>query len=326
MINSCDILLDWLTFSGHFKTFSEALEFIGMEDYSDKFEVCPGRWFYRAGLTFQNEITIYMQMNDDVFATCINISGRGCRDIESFSSLHSIENLLAKIYLKRSEGFQVSRIDLALDVIDKNLDITKLIADTRAGNFSCRSKFYNIMESCDDGIPGYSIYFGKKGSNIFINIYDKRAERGFTAKDMENWTRIEIRLRHENAVGLLKQICTSTENLGFIYFGVLNNYLKFLKPNRFDSNKSRWQVAPYWKKILQHTDTLRVFYTPGVEYDYSKFEENFFRQYGSSIVTYLTLHTLYDLKCELDCRDIKPNSKQQFLIDNYEAGEYYKEI
>ena len=58
------------------------------------------------------------------------------------------------------------------------------------------------------------MYIGKQNSNCFINIYDKRAERGFQPEDMPNWMRIEIRLRSVNAQGFANKL-TSDEDVGF---------------------------------------------------------------------------------------------------------------
>lgn len=321
---TCDILLDWLTFSGHFLNFDLCLKFLGIRDYKDEFTVCPGRWFYSTGLTYQNWITVYIGMKGDCTAACVNVSGRGCRFLEA-NSERTIYDILNDV--NKLSDFNLSRADIALDAIGNNLSILQMIDDTRNGNFTCRSKFYNIMESCNDGVPGYSIYFGKKGSNIFINIYDKRGERGFSAEDCDNWTRIEIRLRHENAQGFLKSyINQGCDNIGYLYFGILNRYLRFLKPSENDTNKSRWHNADYWDMLLQHEDEIKVFSQPGVEYDYSKFEDNFFRQSGSGIATYLKLHSVIDLQNEIALRQIEPNARQQFIIDNYVPGEVYKEL
>ena len=92
--------------------------------------------------------------------------------------------------------------------------IDTLVKAYRKGNYTCRSKFSNLMQSQNDGIKGTSLYFGKQNSNCFINIYDKRAERGFQPEDMPNWMRIEIRLRSVNAQGFANKL-TSDEDVGF---------------------------------------------------------------------------------------------------------------
>lgn len=314
------IVIDWLTFSAHFNSFDEMIDFLHLDELRNYFEPCAPRWFYNAAYTYKNEITLFLGQRSDHTMCCFNISGRGCRDIESFSDI-DLGDLLLQIY--SSEGFKLSRCDVAMDIIDNSFCIDDLINDTRAGNFSCRSKFYNIMESCDDGIIGKSLYFGRKESNIFINIYDKRAERGYKPDEMDNWTRIEIRLRHEDAVGFSKKFSDGMD-VGYLFVGVLNNYLKFLKPSDSDSNKSRWELADYWQTILTHSEKVKIFTKPGVEYDFSRFEKYLFNTCGSSIATFLQLYSPIDLKNQIELRNIKPNKKQQFLIDNYTEGIDFK--
>ena len=248
------------------------IEFLGLKNSGHEFKECPPRWFYKYSVTYDNHITLMLTQKEDYTAACVNISGQGCRLIESFSC-YSLLDLIKRVALLYD--FNMSRIDIAQDIIDEKFNIDKLVKAYKKGNYTCRSKFSNLMQSIDDGIEGTSLYFGKKGSNCFINIYDKRAERGFIPEDMPNWTRIEIRLRAENA------------------------------------------TAPYWKKILQHSEKVSVFESVGVEYNYSKFENYLFNTCGSSIMTYLLTHTKEELVDELLKRNIKLNQHQQFLVDNY---------
>lgn len=309
------VIVDWLTFSGHFLNFQEMINFLGLENSSIEFEEAPPKWFYKYAMTYNNEITLMMSQKDDLTMAAVNISGRGCRDIESFSE-YSLDDLILKIVSRND--FQMSRIDVAMDILDNSFSIEPLVKATRKGNFTCRSKFYNIMESSDDGIKGISLYFGKQNSNCFINIYDKRAERGYKPDEMINWTRVEIRLRHENAVGFCKQVASGLD-VGYLYTGVLNNYLRFVV-NSSDKNKSRLKTAPYWQKLLSHTEQIKVFDSVGVEYDYSKFENYLFNTCGSSIVTYLKTHTVDEFINELSQRNIKLNKRQQILVENYIKG------
>lgn len=152
-----------------------------------------------------------LSQKEDYTAGCINLSGQGCRLIESFSC-YSLLDLIKRV--AELDGFNVSRIDIAQDVIDDSFSIDTLVKAYRKGNYTCRSKFSNLMQSQNDGIKGTSLYFGKQNSNCFINIYDKRAERGFQPEDMPNWMRIEIRLRSVNAQGFANKL-TSDEDVGF---------------------------------------------------------------------------------------------------------------
>lgn len=205
------LIIDWITFSGHFTTFEEIIEFLGLKNSGLEFEECPPRWFYKYSVTYDNHITLMMSQKEDYTLCCVNITGQGCRLIESFSC-YSLLDLIKRV--AALEDFNVSRIDIAQDVIDDNFSIDTLVRAYRNGNFICRAKFTNLMQSNNDGIKGTSLYFGKEGSNCYINIYDKRAERGFTPEDIPNWTRIEIRLRSVNAEGFANKLLTD-EDVGF---------------------------------------------------------------------------------------------------------------
>lgn len=205
------LIVDWITFSGHFQTFQEMIEFLGLKNSGLEFKECSPRWFYKYSVTYDNHITLMLTQKEDYTAACVNISGQGCRLIESFSC-YSLLDLIKRVALL--DDFNMSRIDIAQDIIDDKFNINKLVKAYKKGNFTCRSKFSNLMQSIDDGIEGTSLYFGKKGSNCFINIYDKRAERGFRPEDMPNWIRIEIRLRAENAKGFADKLLTG-QDVGF---------------------------------------------------------------------------------------------------------------
>lgn len=314
--NTCKypVIVDWLTFSGHFCSFQEMIEFLGLTDSGLEFEECPPKWFYKYSMTYNNEITLMLSQKDDYTMCAFNISGRGCRDIESFSDF-SLDELILKVVSK--SDFKVTRIDVAMDVIDKSFSIFKLVKATWEGNYTCRSNFNNIMLSNDKGIRGTSLYFGKEESSWYINIYDKGAERGYKPDEI-SWTRFEVRLRHENAEGFCNKFAEGYD-VGYLYVGLLNRYLRFVVKST-DSNKSRLKTAPYWDKLLSHTEQIKVFDKKYVEYDYSKFENDLFNSCGSRILAYLKIHSVQDLQNELSMRNIKLNPKQQIIVDNYKDG------
>lgn len=315
------VIVDWLTISGHFLCFQEMIEFLGLKDSALEFESSGAYWFFKYSMTYNNEITLMLCQKGDYTKACINLSGKGCRDIESFSD-YSLFDIICKV--NELDGFSCSRIDLAMDILDDSFSIDTLTRAYEKGNFTCRSKFTNIMKSNNDGIKGTSLYFGRQSSHIYINIYDKRAERGYNPDDMPNWTRIEIRCRDENAYGVVQKLSDNID-VGIVFCGVLNNYLRFVV-NSSDSNKSRVRTAPYWSKLISYCEKIKVISSMGVEYDYSKFENSLFQRAGSSLLTYLKCHTVDDLLNELIDRGIKMNPKQKMLVDNYVKGIDYMYI
>lgn len=131
---------------------------------------------------------------------------------------------------------------------------------------------------------------------------------------MPNWTRIEIRLRAENAKALLINFLP-VKMLVFIQECLITTYDLLLLQMILINHA--YQRLSYWKKILQHSEKVSVFESVGVEYNYSKFENYLFNTCGSSIMTYLLTHTKEELVDELLKRNIKLNQHQQFLVDNY---------
>lgn len=205
------IIIDYITFSGVFNTFEEMIDFLGLKNANLEFKPIGPRWFFKYAVDYDNMITLMLSQKDSITSACVNITGKGCRLLESFScyDLTQIINRVTEL-----PDFQLTRVDIAMDVIDDKFDIQTLVKNYEKGNYTCRSKFSNVMKSIDDGIKGTSLYFGKQSSNIYINIYDKRAERGYSPEDMPNWTRLEIRLRGPNAVGFGEKLYENC-NVGF---------------------------------------------------------------------------------------------------------------
>lgn len=222
------IIIDYITFSGVFNTFEEMIDFLGLKNANLEFKPIGPRWFFKYAVDYDNMITLMLSQKDSITSACVNITGKGCRLLESFScyDLTQIINRVTEL-----PDFQLTRVDIAMDVIDDKFDIQTLVKNYEKGNYTCRCKFSNVMKSIDDGIKGTSLYFGKQSSNIYINIYDKRAERGYSPEDMPNWTRLEIRLRGPNAVGFGEKLYENC-NVGFfipayliIIFDLLLNLL-----------------------------------------------------------------------------------------------------
>lgn len=69
------LIIDWLTVSGHFITFEEMIEFLGLKNSGLEFKECPPRWFYKYSVTYDNHITLMLSQKEDYTAGCINLSG-----------------------------------------------------------------------------------------------------------------------------------------------------------------------------------------------------------------------------------------------------------
>ena len=175
------------------------------------------------------------------------MTSQGCREFETFSSI-GWADLFGII--RGGEG-HMTRLDIAFDDRTGLLDMQQMKHDRDAANYRSLLSYTAEHRSHKDAIMGMSLYFGAKGSNTNIRIYDKDAERGGLGT---HWIRVELQLRDAYADTVVK----TGLSIPCIFSSVLKKYLVFLQPNPTDSNKCRWPVAPYWNTLLEGAQTLTL--------------------------------------------------------------------
>lgn len=86
---------------------------------------------------------------------------------------------------------QVTRIDIALDVMDSPIDILELYRHMKEGWCITQSKKYSYIE----GNTGQTLYVGSRQSERMLRVYDKAAEQGTTGQ----WVRFELEVKGAKA-------------------------------------------------------------------------------------------------------------------------------
>lgn len=175
------------------------------------------------------------------------MTSQGCREFENNSSI-GWADLFGII--RGGEG-HMTRLDIAFDDRTGLLDMQQMKHDRDAANYRSLLSYTAEHRSHKNTIMGMSLYFGAKGSNTNIRIYDKDAERGGLGT---HWIRVELQLRDAYADTVVK----TGLSIPCIFSSVLKKYLVFLQPNPTDSNKCRWPVAPYWNTLLEGAQTLTL--------------------------------------------------------------------
>lgn len=250
---------------------------------------------------------------------CVEMSGQGCRQFET-SSCISFSQLFEKV-IASAEQFHVTRLDVAYDDIDKTengkglLDIFKICKFAYTGRYI--SKFSKSHPEVDvdtdqhgNCVRAHSCYFGSPKSELRIRFYDKAQERG--GLDY-HWVRCELQLRRERAFAFL----SLKESWGDRFFGVLNNYLRFIVPSKTDTNRRRAPSPAWWDNFLQSLDKISLYTPKGVDYNLTKLERYVFNQAGNSIETYIQCVGFMKFREMLKHRDSFLNANQQALIDEY---------
>lgn len=237
------ITIDYVTFVWDTKTVSEAIHALGLSasTWTTKAGHYPYAHIQRAG-----NISIAYD-NYDERGVFVTLTSQGCREFENNSSI-GWTDLFGII--RGGEG-HMTRLDIAFDDRTGLLDMQQMKQDRDAANYRSLLSYTAEHRSHKENIMGMSLYFGAKGSNTNIRIYDKDAEQGGLGT---HWIRVELQLRDAYADTVVK----SGLSIPCIFSSVLKKYLVFLQPNPTDSNKCRWPVAPYWNTLLEGAQTLTL--------------------------------------------------------------------
>lgn len=321
------LLIDWLTISGKWTDWEEMFEFLGLQhsDILTDFEECNGQDFYKYGLVYRSEnkrAISFNMCNANAPENCeIRLSGKGCRVFETYSEL-TFDELIARIVT--TEGVNCSRLDIAYDIKDCNYPMQRFISSYKKNLFVTKSRKSRIVYNKDGyDYDGSSIYFGKRDSLMEVNIYDKASERGYTSIDLpEGWVRIELRLRRAAALSFLNEYVNTDRTIGELYFSVLRNQVRFVRPNKSDSNRRRWKNAKWWDELTQNAEIVKLS-MPGIVYDIPKYQENVVRRVSSSLQTWFKLNpdaTLDDFLKESDRLHIEMNKVQKYIVKLNEMG------
>ena len=237
------ITIDYVTFVWDTKTVSEAIHALGLS--ASTWTTKAGHYPYAHIQRVGNISIAYDNYNErGVFVT---LTSQGCREFETFSSI-GWADLFGII--RGGEG-HTTRLDIAFDDRTGVLNMQRMKHDRDVANYRSLLSYTAEHRSHKENIMGMSLYFGAKGSNTNIRIYDKDAEQGGLGT---HWIRVELQLRDAYADTVVK----SGLSIPCIFSSVLKKYLVFLQPNPTDSNKCRWPVAPYWNTLLEGAQTLTL--------------------------------------------------------------------
>lgn len=293
-----NILCDYLVMS--FKTSgSYMLDFL--VDYLnlpfEEFEIIKS--YYGCGLCyFYRSIKIHI----DDSLLILDLSGSGCRSLEDLNpDFDFFEFIKLFDYDIQNRDYDlgvplvhISRFDIACDLYDDSLTMDKLRSYVRNCKFVCKSCSYLITEGTDEEC----IYFGSKNSDRRLRIYDKALEKH--AYD-EDWIRFEFQLRNKNALSFYLNLLKYNGNWGYVFRGVLHDYLRFTSKPAFTlekigkkkklrvriNNYNRIPICRWWLDFLRDVEKIKQLYLPGSEYNMDRLNNFLVKVCSSSLKTSL---------------------------------------
>lgn len=292
-------LIDWLSVTSKSYGVSNFIDLLGMSEIS--FMNSRGAHGYKNKLYYEG-VNIHFNGSDDM-GVWLELSGKGCRTFETLG-----HGDYSKIFdgIVIDEDLKPTRLDIAFDDMDGILDISKLANDAHNQNFISKWEYWEVLFSA----KGTSIYHGHGSSDARLRFYDKDAEQGH--QEGRHWVRCELQMRDEIALNFIKAI-RAQESIGIVFLGVVANYLRYLKPNKTDSNKSRWATATYWEKFIKSAAKISLYEKPGMEYSLYNLEKYVLKQAGNAIDTYIECLGLDSFLKKLQKRGTKPNPKYAMI-------------
>lgn len=300
------IIYDWVSFTTKIHSLSQVIEMLGMEKIS--FDEIYGFHGYQSRKYFEG-VSIHFNGQENM-GIWVEMSGQGCRAFETYGN--GDYDYLFDMILSEPKDMKITRLDIAYDDHNGIFDIKKLKKESEAENFISKFDGGAIYQPIKKD-TGITIEHGSKASNIFIRIYDKAKEKALT--DGSHWIRFEIQLRDENADSFIRLL----DSIGNKFLGVVNNYLRYVKPTGNDSNKRRWETALYWKKFIGSAEKIKLYQKPGVEYNERKLHSYVVGQAGNSINTYREIFGDVGLISSLDehKKTAVLSDKQKRLLAKY---------
>lgn len=131
----------------------------------------------------------------------LEMSGQGCRTFESFGN-GDYESLFDYV-LENPGDLHITRLDVAFDDHSGILDIEQLKKDTMGDSYISKWSGGIVRAGHGQSRGQDTIEFGSMKSAIFLRIYNKAAERGFTDR---HWVRVELQMRDERALSFLSRM------------------------------------------------------------------------------------------------------------------------
>lgn len=150
------------------------------------------------------------------------------------------------------ERGRVRRCDFALDDRAGLLTYERLRGAVAATELVTRARgvmWQEGAESLTGERTGWTCYVGSRKSAWMVRIYDKRAEQ--VARGVgdvgEHWVRCELQANDDYADALAREVLS--QGIGAVV-EQLNAKMRFTVASPVDSNRWRWDVAPWWAELL----------------------------------------------------------------------------
>lgn len=195
------------------------------------------------------------------------MSGRGCDDIFRILDSRGLTfgDMFERCVHWFDTDFHFTRLDIAIDdrnevpfftpaQIRKKCEKDEYISNSNDHRFN-DSKFAKEELA-------RTAYIGAGKSELSYRFYDKDKEVSMKynkpIEEIGSWKRTEMQLRDEKAHAFAMLFKDNPLDLGQLAFNLLAGNLRFVVPDKNESNKSRWKTCRFWKRFLGAVKPLKL--------------------------------------------------------------------
>ena len=240
------------------------------DSWSEHFQMVEKSIYcYKVRYYHEEKVVIYAYPYDESKHCCVELSGQALARID-FSKLQEMLRLIGGSGIRT----KCTRIDVAFDH-----NLFKPVTCFKAYKKGCyRTQARRGKRLWLDGEDGNTFYVGSRQSGRFLRVYDKR---GFTRTEME------FKERYAEHLGAMLQ---NLDGLFRDALGFLRSFIEFTKEPVEGKNSSRVEIVPWWAKLVDSAEKLKLGYQPKSEkFLEQKLRRNFERLLPSLCVFYFGL-------------------------------------
>jgi len=225
----------------------------------------PRGFYGYIGTWRMDMIKVFYSAPGDERGTLIELSGKGCRQFESFLECRG-KTWFDFFQDCLNENGSFTRLDIAVDDKKTYFSIPDLLKKVQNG--LCVTRYRRIdsnlsNEAMDGSSVGTTIYFGSKKSESYLCFYEKNYEQAtkfnLPYDDLEDWNRYEIRLKSERAHSAVCALI-SDRNLKKLAIGVISNCIRFVEDGEGDKRKRN--TSSFWLDFVDGVEKLQLTIEP----------------------------------------------------------------
>lgn len=306
-----EIIIDYLTITWQSDKISFIIEYFKIP--KNELQEGYGTLNYKAGYYIPG-CNIRWNYNEygSISDCCLELSGKGCRLIESLNTDFDWIDFFQIIHFDLLSGqAHIARIDLALDIKDHPIISAKLISNyARAGLYISKSKTLPLIESLRREV----VYFGSSKSNRMLRVYNKALEQCLPDT---NWTRFELQCRNDCAYSIVMTILGAND-IGNAYISTLYSFIRFIEPVKgylkviSDKHHNRLQTAIWYHDIIQDIKPISKITKPKQDYTYQRLLKYIEKATPTSLKTFILTHDgdLTDVLSMISSAELRPDQIQ----------------